>query len=134
MTTTVTNPTEVIQSMYAAFGHGDLDSVLAKVAPDCRWKASGEGIPATGEYSGIAGVQEFFGKLMASEEVLRFEPREFIASGDRVVALGFEECRMRKTEKKASTSWAMVFRVREGKVVEFETFFDTAAYAKAHAG
>ena len=125
-------PVELIQDLYAAFGRGDIAYVLAYVAADCRWVVNADGVPSAGVYEGPAGVAEFFGKLASTEEILRFEPREYFADGNSVVALGFEECSVIATGKRASTNWAMLFRLREGKVTHFETFYNTAAYANAH--
>jgi ketosteroid isomerase-like protein len=128
-----TTPIELVRSMYDAFGRGDIAHILAHVAPDCQWIESGEGIPSAGKYTGPAGAAEFFRKLDESETITRFEPRQFLAHGDDVVALGFEEMQSKNTGKTASTNWAMLFRLREGKVVHFETFYDTAALARAHS-
>lgn len=131
MTSTMTS-TAFVQGLYQAFGRADVEYILARIAPDCRWVAAGEGIPASGSYTGPQGVAEFFTKLAETETILRFEPREYFVNREDVVALGFEECRINSTGKTASTNWAMLFRVHGGKVVYFETFFNTAAFALAH--
>jgi uncharacterized protein len=132
MTTTATS-VQLIQSIYEAFGRGDIDYILARVTPDCKWVAPGEGIPNAGTYSGPAGVAEFFRRMAATEQFLRFEPREYFTNGDDVVALGFEECRALETGATVTTNWAMHFRVRDGLVARFEVFYDTAAYVRAHS-
>ena len=126
---------EQVQELYAAFGRGDIGFILQSVAPDCKWIATGAGIPNSGNYTGPAGAAEFFQRLAASEEVTKFEPREFFSNqaGD-VVAHGFEECRIIANGRMVNTNWMMLFRFRDGKVAHFETFYDTAAYAAAHAG
>ena len=128
------NPIEMVQSLFAAFGRGDIDFILSHIAADAAWTAPGPSvIPSAGRYSGPAGVAEFFRKLSDSELVTRFEPREFFANGNTVVALGVEECQSRKTGKSAATNWAMSFRIDDGKVTQWETYYDTAAYALAHS-
>jgi ketosteroid isomerase-like protein len=130
--TPVMTSVELVQSLYEAFGRGDLEFILARVATDCRWIAPGEGIPHAGVYTGPAGAAEFFRKIAESETITRFEPLEFFTKDDDVVALGYEECRSKQTGKTAATNWAMLFRVRGGQVVHFEIFYDTAAYLRAH--
>ena len=132
--TTTSTAVELVQSLYEAFGRGDIPFILSHIADDCQWISPGEGIPAAGAYVGPAGAGEFFQRLGGSEEFTRFEPREFFTKGDDVVALGFEECRSRATGKTMSTNWAMLFRVRDGKVVYWEAFYDTSTYAIAHRG
>lgn len=125
-------PVELVQDLYAAFGRGDIAHITARLTPDCVWVAPGQGIPSAGTYRGPEGALEFFRKLASSEDILRFEPREFFSSGNSVVALGFEQCRSKQTGKTAVTNWAMLFRIRDGKVSHFETHYDTAAYVAAH--
>jgi ketosteroid isomerase-like protein len=124
---------ELVQSMYAAFGRGDVGYLLEQLSPDCQWVAPGEGVPSAGTYVG-AGAEAFFEKLATSEEFTAFEPREFFVKGDDVIALGHEACKSKLTGKTAATNFAMLFRVREGKVYYFEVFYDTAAYLRMHQG
>ena len=133
MTTTATS-VDLVKNLYAAFGRGDIPTILASLTADCQWISSGEGIPNSGHYVGPAGAAEFFQKLAASEDVTRFEPREYFTSGDDVIAHGFEECRIKSNGRMVSTTWMMLFRIRQGKVAYFETVYDTAAYAAAHKG
>lgn len=134
MTSTATS-IELVKELYAAFGRGDIAYILGNLTDDCQWIAAGDGIPNSGRYTGPAGAAQFFGKLADTEEVTRFEPREFFTNeaGD-VVAHGFEECRIKANGRMVTTNWMMLFRIRNGKVSHFETFYDTAAYAAAHRG
>lgn len=127
-------PKELVQSLYDAFGRGDIPYILERVAPDCRWVAPGTGIPNAGEYRGPAGVAEFFQKLASTEHVTEFTAHEYFERGDSVVALGSEACTMPATGKQARTDWAMVFRVADGKVTEWQSYYDTSVYMVAHAG
>jgi ketosteroid isomerase-like protein len=133
-TVTIASSVELVQSLFEAFGRGDVPTILSRLSPDCEWINAGEGIPAAGSYTGPAGAAEFFRKLGESEEVTRFEPKEFFTSGDDVVAYGYEECRIRSNGHQVSTNWMMLFRVRAGMVTRFESFYNTAAYALAHRG
>lgn len=128
----MSNPIDLIQSLFAAFGRGDINFILSHIADDATWIAPGPGVPNAGHYSGPAGVAEFFRKLSESELVTRFEPREFFVNGYTVVALGSEECQSIKTGKTVSTNWAMCFRTDGNKVTYWESYYDTAAYALAH--
>lgn len=127
-------PLETVQELFARFAAGDIAAILARVAPDCRWSVPGVGaIPNAGVYTGPSGAAEFFTRLAASEEVTRFEPLEYFTSGETVVVRGYEECRVKPGGAEARTNWMMMFRLREGMLVEYESFYDTAAYAAAHA-
>lgn len=125
-------PKELVQSLYAAFGRGDIPFILEHVAPNCRWSAPGTGIPNAGVYEGPAGVAQFFQRLASSENITRFEVKEFFENGNSVIALGCEACTSIATGKPAYTDWAMLFRVENGKVTEWQSFYDTSAYMVAH--
>jgi ketosteroid isomerase-like protein len=76
-------------------------------------------------------VAEFFGAVNDLFDIQRFEPTEFIAHGDRIVVLGGETARVKATGKVIDLDWVHVFKMRNGKVVAFQEFFDTAAVVAA---
>lgn len=51
---------------------------------------------------------------------------EFIAQGDRVVAIGATRWLNKKTNKPVETRKVDVFRMRDGQIVEFDEYYDTA--------
>jgi len=125
-------PVELVQSLYQAFGRGDVAYITERVTPDCEWVSAGEGLPYAGTFRGPQGVAEFFRKLVLNENITHFEPREFYSSGDNVVVLGSEACTVVSTGKPVKTNWCMVFRIRAGKVAYWECQFDTLSYYKAY--
>jgi ketosteroid isomerase-like protein len=78
-------------------------------------------------------VQTYFQELGKDWELLSYNADEFIAQGDRVVMLGSCEWKHRATGKIAKSPKADVHRLRDGKVVDFMEFYDTAV-ALAAAG
>ena len=50
-----------------------------------------------------------------------------IEQGDTVVALGTLTGRAKKTAKTMKNEWAHVFKYKQGKVVFFQEYIDTAA-------
>lgn len=57
-------------------------------------------------------------------DIQRFEPKEFIAQGERVVVLGQEEIRIKATGKTLENDWAHVFTLRNGTVTHFQEYID----------
>ena len=53
----------------------------------------------SGRRAGCQQVAEFFTTVNEVFEIQRFEPREFIAQGDRVVVIGDETSRVKATGK-----------------------------------
>ncbi len=122
----------VVQSIFEAFGRGDVPGVLAHLADDVEWKAPGPAsVPYLGERRGHGGATEFFVQLGTNVDFEYFEPGAFIAEGDRVVALGRERGRVKGTGKTFDNDWALVFTFGGGKVTDFRIYENTSAIAEA---
>jgi ketosteroid isomerase-like protein len=120
----------LVQRGYEAFGRGDLDGLLSLLDANVEWKTPGASdLPTAGTRRGHAQVREFFGTLSELFDFELFEPRTFIADGDRVVVLGLDRIKVKGTGKTLSEEWCHIFTLRNGKVVAFQEFFDTAAIA-----
>jgi ketosteroid isomerase-like protein len=86
-------PAEVVQSVYAAFGSGDVDRILEACAEPCDWRfVTAAAIPYGGARRSRRDIGEFFAQVAAAEDIAAFEPREVIASGAHVTVLGWERC------------------------------------------
>jgi ketosteroid isomerase-like protein len=119
---------EVVRRGYDAFGRGDLDTLLSLFDEGIVWKTPGPPeLPTAGTRRGLQQVAQFFGALNQLFDIQRFEPRTFLADGDRVVVLGEESARVRATGKSLDVSWAHVFTLKDGKVAAFEDYADTSA-------
>jgi ketosteroid isomerase-like protein len=126
----------VVRDAYAAFQRGDIPGLIELLADDIDWWAPGspEQIPQAGRVSGRDAVGGFFGRLAESEEITHFEPREFIAQGDKVVVTGNYKGRTRPAGRDYDLDWLHVFNVRDGQIAAFREYLDTAALADAHRG
>jgi uncharacterized protein len=128
--------TQVVREAYAAFGRADIQGVLNTLHDDILWKpitGAGPHVPTAGERWGKPSVEEFFRILAESTTFDQFEPREFVAQNDKVVALGH----YRATTKRGGrfeSDWTMVFTLRAGKIARFQEFTDSAAINAAFAG
>jgi ketosteroid isomerase-like protein len=128
--------TQLVQEGYATFSRGDIPGLLNMCTDDVVWITPGppDQLPAAGMRHGRAEVAQFFSVLKDTEEVEQFEPREFIAQGDKVVALIKYRSRIKATGRTVDTELAHVFTLRDGKIAEFREFFDTAAAVAAFQG
>jgi uncharacterized protein len=126
--------TLVVQNAYAAFGRGDIETLLSQIADDVVWNAvygTGSHVPTSGERRGKAAVSEFFKQLAENVNFSRFEPKEFIATGDKVVTLG-HYTGTTLLGKTFDSDWAMVFTLRNAKVTHFQEFCNSAAINDAY--
>ena len=122
---------QIVENGFAAFGRGDIQGVLALLAEDIEWISPGGALPPAGTYRGPAAVADFFQKLSETVEFSSFEPREFVAEGDRVLVVGFDSWRAKATNKTFEGHWVMAFTVRNGKVTSVREYTDTLALAQA---
>ncbi|MGE0224526.1 MAG: nuclear transport factor 2 family protein [Acetobacteraceae bacterium] len=130
----MTDHTAFIQSLYAAFGRGDLGAVLDACDPAVTWTSTGDPatIPWAGTCTGTEGVRGFFAALLGRLDYDAFEPREFFPSGDSVVVLGHARVRGKASGGDGVASdWVHIFTTRDGKLVRFHEFYDTASLQRA---
>jgi uncharacterized protein len=120
---------KVVQEAYAAFGRGDVQAILDRLDDSVAWTAvygAGSNVPMSGERRGKAAVAEFFELVATHVNFAHFEPKEFVATGDQVVALGHYTAKT-SANKEFDSDFAMVFTMRNGKVTKFQEFLNTAA-------
>jgi uncharacterized protein len=123
-------PKQTVEGIFAAFGRGDIPSILGKVAPDCVWRQS-KALPYGGEFRGPEGVGQFFARLDAATETTMFEVDEIFEQGENVFAFGRHGGKGRKTGKTATTEWSFRWKVRDGKVVLYVGYTDSAEIVAA---
>jgi ketosteroid isomerase-like protein len=126
----------LVQSMYAAFGRGDIATIIKNVTPQIEWQSGGraEDFPTFGPRKGPQGVEQFFKEVAQHNEFAEFSPREFHADGDKVFVLGYYDIKLRANGKSFASDWVHIFTIRDGKVAKFREFLDSAAAAAAFRG
>ncbi|MCB1025736.1 MAG: nuclear transport factor 2 family protein [Acidobacteria bacterium] len=124
---------ELVQQAYGYFGSGNIDGLIGLLTEDVKWTIPEvEGSPMDAVTNGRENVREFFGTLASTEEFSAFEPREFIADGNKVVVLGHSAGKVIETGRTFSSDWVQVFTVENGKISVFHEFFDNAEVARAY--
>jgi ketosteroid isomerase-like protein len=125
---------KLVQSLYAAFGRGEIATIVNAMAPDSTWEMVGRAadFPTLGLRKGPAGVKSFFDLVLQHLDFSEFAPKEFYADGDKVFALGHYAMTVKETGKPLASDWIHVFTIRGGKVTAFREFMDTASAADAY--
>lgn len=124
--------TGLAQQAYENFQSGDILAVLDLLSDDVEWVLPEvEGVPVARSWHGREEVGQFFQTLGDVQEVRQFEPREFVAQGDKVVALGHYAWHVKSTGREWESDFAHVFTVRDGKISGFQEYNDSAALAAA---
>lgn len=125
--------TQVVRQAYDYFKSGNIEGVLSLLTDDVDWRLPAvENMPQSGTRKGLAEVTEFFSILGDAQDVKQFDPNEFVAQGERVVALGHYDWRVKATGREYECDFVHVFTVRDGKITSFDEYFDSALAAAAY--
>lgn len=135
----MTKQTELIQSIYAAFGRGDVPAILEVLRDDVVWEYQpiSTDVPWLQPRTGRAGVGAFFGAVGAELEFRKFELQTIAEAGNLVIVIVDVEAVVRRTGARFVDSdevhlWHLDDR---GRVARFRHVVDTHAHWTAwHAG
>ena len=139
MTEEETRNVDILRDGYARWSDSKAGSAahwMSLMVDDVHWcslGAGGAGQEFTGACFNKQGVLSYFEALGAEWELVAYDADEFVAQGDRVVMLGRCHWRNRRTGKEVNSPKADVLRMRDGKIVAFMEYYDTAQAAAAAA-
>jgi ketosteroid isomerase-like protein len=119
---------KTVQTLYEAFGRGDVQAITDNVTDDVDWgaEASSTVAPWYGSHTGKKGVGDFFQAFGSTIEVEEFTPVAFAANENDVFAIVRYRGSARVTGKKAAMDLHHWFRFRDGKVYYYRGTEDTA--------
>ena len=122
---------DLIRDLYAAFGTGDVPSVLGAFDENIEWTEA-EGFMYGGTYTGpnavLSGV---FMRLATEWEGFTVTAGKIVDGGDgNVVAFGTYSGKYLKTAKSVTVPFAHEWELNNGKVVRFRQYTDTAVIAR----
>jgi hypothetical protein len=122
---------KTVQSIYEAFGRGDVEAILAQLTDDVDWAAESEAAlaPWHGHRHGRQEVIGFFSGIAQSLQVDEFTPMTFAANdSDVLVVIRFGVTSL-ETGRSGSMNIHHWWRFREGKVCFYRGSEDTAMTA-----
>jgi ketosteroid isomerase-like protein len=123
----------LVMEGYQKYQNGDIPALLQMYHDDAVWiEPDSEHIPFAGKHAGKGEIARFFQDLDRASQALRFEPKDFIAEGDKVIVTGEATWLVRDTGRTYDSPWVHVFTLRDGKVSRFEDYHDTAASERAY--
>jgi ketosteroid isomerase-like protein len=123
---------ELARDAYEDFARDDLERVLAVLHPEIEWHQA-QGLPHGGLYTGVDEVRRAIFAPLDEEwwDGFRADPEQFIDGGDEVVVLGRYTARAKATGKPLAVPFVHVWTIRDGRVVRFRQFLDTAGWNEA---
>jgi len=127
-----TSNARLVSSLYEAFGRGDVPAVLGMFDQNLVWEeAEGSTYADKSPYRGPQAVAEgLFQRLGTEWNGFRVNPQQIIDGGETVVVLGRYAGTYKRTGKPLDSQFAHVWTVRNGRVVKFQQYTDTAQYAR----
>jgi ketosteroid isomerase-like protein len=115
---------DLIRAMYDAYERGDYEAALSFMDDEIEFVGppdiSGDGEPIRG----TEGTRRAVARWLASWESYRFELRDLVEVGERVVATGWQSGRGRGSGAEVSEEIFSVWTMREGKIVGQSMFRD----------
>ena len=123
----------VVRGMYEAFAKGDIPTVLAALDPQVEWREAenfiyADGNPYVGPEAVLTGV---FMRLGNEWEGFAVSPEGVLDAGDTVIGHGYYSGTFGKTGKRVRAQFAHFFTFRDGRVVKFQQYTDTAQFREA---
>lgn len=123
------NNVDLIKYLYAAFGRGEIPAVLGLMSPDIRWhQAEGNPYRPSGEpwVGPDAVLNNLFMKLGAEWDGFSVRPSSFHDAGDTVIVEGRYAGKYKATGKSIDAQFCHIWDVKEGKLIRFQQYIDTA--------
>ncbi len=127
---------DVVKGIYAAFGKGDVPSVLGAFDPQIRWMEAEHFLlddqnPYVGPMAVAGGV---FQRLVERVDHFGVYPEQYHEAGDSVVVEGRYRGTMKATGTAVDAQVAHVWKLKDGKVVRFQQYTDTKQWDDAATG
>ena len=128
------NHTKLIQQAYQSIKAADIPSFLNLLAENVLWIVPEmTNVPFAGTWQGREQAGQFFSRMVEVQDVVEFEPEEFIAQRNNVVVLGHFTMHVRATGRTFRSHWVHVWKVEGGKISYMREFVDTLAVSRAHS-
>lgn len=127
---------DIIAGLYEAFGRGDAGAVLGALDESVDWnEAEGGPLAVDNPYVGPEAVGGgVFAPLARDLEDFRVSPQVFVAEGGEVVAFGRYTGTHRESGDPLDAQFAHRWSLKDGKVVAFQQYTDTAQWSRLYGG
>ena len=122
----------IMKALYRSFVGQDLEAAMALIDPDSHWSFPGDPaiLPWAGNYRG-SEIPRFLQACVMTLDYLEYVAHTFQVDGEVVTVRSNERCRVKRTGKTFRHDLTAVARVRDGKIVQFVEYGDTAAMQAA---
>ncbi len=125
----------MLAAAYTAYGQKDAGPLFGLLADDASYNsvAGLRDYRFAGPCHGRDAFIENVARIAEDYDLEKYEIRRMVAQGDLVAAHADVAFRYRKTDKVACSEKIDLFRLRDGRIIEFNEFFDTLTARACHA-
>jgi uncharacterized protein len=120
---------DTLDRYYAALKAGDREVLRGVVSEDIavHYPAPEGLLPWAGDWTGFEGFETFIATVGDHLVIDAVEPLAIHVAGDTVITVLKGEWTVRATGRKVRTETVNMFTLRDGKIVRYQVFSDTAA-------
>lgn len=123
----------VVNIMYEAFASGNIPQIIAALDPQVEWWEAENFIyadqnPYVGPNAVLEGV---FMRIFNEWEGFTVSPDKVLDAGDTAIGHGYYSGTYKKNGQRVRAQFAHFFTFRNGKVVKFQQYTDTAQFLNA---
>ena len=123
----------IVRGLYAAFATGDIPTIVAALDPKVEWWEAENFIyadknPYVGPDAVLTGV---FMRLGEEWDGFAVSPEDVLDAGDIAVGYGYYSGTYKQNSVQVRAQFAHFFTFRDGKIVKFQQYTDTAQFVNA---
>jgi ketosteroid isomerase-like protein len=121
---------QLVRRSFDAFGRGDLDTLLADLAPAFKFEPSGRFVDTQRVYRGRDGFTEFWHAFRGAWKDIAIHIERMEDLGDRVLTLGYFHGHGGGSGAEITAEGAWLHAVKGGQIVHLRSF---SSWAEAQA-
>jgi ketosteroid isomerase-like protein len=122
---------ELVPEYFAAYDRGGLDALAEYWHPAITWRAIEGALDDVGVMEGVDALRRHYEAWEETFDEIRTEVEESIDADDRVIAVVRLVGRMKGSESEVDIRYAIVFEIRDRKIVSGREYFTRAEAFKA---
>jgi ketosteroid isomerase-like protein len=123
-----------MRTAYEAFNRGDIPAVLEALHRQIEWHEPGGGRAPQGTFSGTESVaNDVFAAVPENFDEFEAQPDSFIDAGEHIVVVGTFHGKS-KAGRQLQARYAHVWRMRDGKAINFDNHVEAAPWAAGWNG